>query len=108
MPEPLPMDRFRPNMVIDDSVEPWAEDDWQALSIVGPPDRKVEFLSVKPCSRCKVQRVAKSHNSGSSSERVPLLLSKNLGVPSSTSPFLPPPRYHSKMLVRLGNEGDSG
>ncbi|CAL8463480.1 g3014 [Coccomyxa elongata] len=54
MPEPLPMDRFRPNLVIDDSVEPWAEDDWHALSIVGPPDRKVEFLSVKPCSRCKV------------------------------------------------------
>lgn len=57
MPEPLPMDRFRPNLVIDDSVEPWAEDDWQALSVVGPPDRQVEFLSVKPCSRCKVHCV---------------------------------------------------
>lgn len=55
MPEPLPMNRFRPNLVVDDSVEPWAEDDWQALSVVGPPDRKVEFLSLKPCSRCKAR-----------------------------------------------------
>ncbi len=58
MPEPLPMNRFRPNLVIDDSVEPWAEDDWQELTVVGPPDRKVEFVSLKPCSRCKARRVS--------------------------------------------------
>jgi uncharacterized protein YcbX len=48
------MNRFRPNIVIDESAEPWAEDNWQALAFAGPPDRRVEFVSLKPCSRCKV------------------------------------------------------
>jgi uncharacterized protein YcbX len=53
--EQLPMDRFRPNIVIDESGEPWAEDGWHSLALAGPPSRRVEFVSLKPCSRCKVR-----------------------------------------------------
>ena len=107
LPEHLPMSRFRPNIVVDASVAPWAEDDWQvaplcrccgdvlqrawvgapkhcllwlgalelvaslaackvphssscvpvsaqSFAITGAPNREVEFVSLKPCSRCKV------------------------------------------------------
>jgi len=40
------MDRFRPNIVIDQD-EPWAEDRWAAIEIDG-----VTFDLVKPCARC--------------------------------------------------------
>lgn len=45
---PLPMDRFRANIVVAGD-QPWAEDDWAGLKIGG-----LEFDSVKPCGRCKV------------------------------------------------------
>jgi hypothetical protein len=45
---PLPMDRFRPNVVVD-GAEPWAEDAWRRLRIGG-----VAFRAVKPCGRCAV------------------------------------------------------
>ena len=44
---PLPMDRFRANIVVAGG-EPWAEDEWAGLRIGG-----LEFGSVKPCGRCK-------------------------------------------------------
>ena len=40
------MDRFRPNIVIDQD-EPWAEDRWAAIEIDG-----ITFDLVKPCARC--------------------------------------------------------
>lgn len=40
------MDRFRPNIVIDQD-EPWAEDGWAAIEING-----ITFELVKPCARC--------------------------------------------------------
>lgn len=43
---PLPMTRFRPNVVID-GAPPWAEDDWKRIRI-GP----VTFRAARPCSRC--------------------------------------------------------
>lgn len=46
LPTPLPMSRFRPNIVIDGDA-PWAEDRWQKLRIGG-----LNFAVVKPCSRC--------------------------------------------------------
>jgi hypothetical protein len=55
LPQQLPMNRFRPNIVIDASVAPWAEDDWQEFAISGGPERAVEFVSLKPCSRCKAR-----------------------------------------------------
>jgi hypothetical protein len=46
--EALPMDRFRPNVVID-GTDPWAEDAWRRVRI-----GNVVFRSVKPCGRCAV------------------------------------------------------
>jgi uncharacterized protein YcbX len=45
---PLPMDRFRPNVVIG-SAGAWAEDDWRRIAIGDVP-----FSVVKPCGRCVV------------------------------------------------------
>ena len=44
--QPVPMQRFRPNLVID-GAEPYAEDTWPRLRI-----GEVEFEGVKNCSRC--------------------------------------------------------
>jgi uncharacterized protein YcbX len=46
--EPVPMNRFRPNLVVS-GFEPWAEDRWRRIRI-GP----VSFRVVKPCDRCVV------------------------------------------------------
>lgn len=45
---PLPMDRFRPNVVVDGTA-PWAEDAWRRVRI-----GEVTFRAVKPCARCVV------------------------------------------------------
>jgi uncharacterized protein YcbX len=45
---PVPMDRFRPNVVID-GTDAWAEDDWQRIRI-----GEVTFRVPKPCGRCVV------------------------------------------------------
>ena len=48
---PLPMDRFRPNLVVE-GCEPFAEDDWR-LAWIGPITLRV----VKPCERCAITTV---------------------------------------------------
>jgi uncharacterized protein YcbX len=45
---PLPMNRFRPNAVIDGTA-PWAEDGWRRVRI-----GQVAFRVPKPCARCVV------------------------------------------------------
>lgn len=45
---PLPMNRFRPNVVVDGTAA-WAEDDWRRVRI-----GEVVFRVPKPCSRCVV------------------------------------------------------
>ncbi|MEU9265730.1 MOSC N-terminal beta barrel domain-containing protein [Streptomyces sp. NPDC048251] len=45
---PLPMNRFRPNLVLA-GTDPWAEDDWSRI-VVG----EVGFRVAKPCGRCVV------------------------------------------------------
>ncbi|MEE1755315.1 MOSC domain-containing protein [Streptomyces sp. SP18CS02] len=45
---PLPMDRFRPTVVVDGTA-PWAEDGWKRLAI-----GDVTFRVAKPCGRCVV------------------------------------------------------
>jgi uncharacterized protein YcbX len=50
MDEPLPMTRFRPNIVID-SDEPFAEDAWTGTTIhIG----ELQFRVAEPCGRCVV------------------------------------------------------
>ncbi|MFJ8942552.1 MOSC domain-containing protein [Streptomyces sp. NPDC102395] len=45
---PLPMDRFRPNLVVA-GTEPWAEDGWSRISV-----GEVDFRVAKMCGRCVV------------------------------------------------------
>ncbi|MCY1142787.1 MOSC domain-containing protein [Actinoplanes sp. Pm04-4] len=51
--EPVPMTRFRPNLVVG-GAEPWAEDDWLGgrLRIGG-----LSFRAAKECSRCVVTTI---------------------------------------------------
>ncbi|MGW6914253.1 MOSC domain-containing protein [Kitasatospora sp. NPDC054939] len=46
--EQLPMERFRPNVVVD-GTEPWIEDTWRRIRI-----GDLTFRVVKPCGRCVV------------------------------------------------------
>ena len=46
LPSPLPMNRFRPNIVID-GVDAFEEDGWKRIRIDG-----IELSVVKPCARC--------------------------------------------------------
>jgi uncharacterized protein YcbX len=48
LPRPVPVDRFRPNLVIA-GTEPHAEDSWRRLRI---GDTEIEL--VKPCTRCVI------------------------------------------------------
>lgn len=49
---PVPMNRFRPNIVIE-GADPFAEDGWRRLRIGDGPDA-VEIEIVKPCARCSI------------------------------------------------------
>ncbi|MEP7294370.1 MAG: MOSC N-terminal beta barrel domain-containing protein, partial [Chloroflexota bacterium] len=46
---PLPMNRFRPNIVVSGTDEPYAEDRWKVIRI-----GDVIFDVVKPCARCAI------------------------------------------------------
>ncbi|HLU82617.1 MAG TPA: MOSC N-terminal beta barrel domain-containing protein [Trueperaceae bacterium] len=46
--QPLPMDRFRPNLVVA-GCQPFAEDEWRNVSI-----GDIGFRVVKPCARCVI------------------------------------------------------
>ncbi|TXL88674.1 MOSC N-terminal beta barrel domain-containing protein [Streptomyces sp. IB2014 016-6] len=45
---PLPMDRFRPNLVVAGTA-PWAEDEWRRITV-----GEVTFRVAKPCGRCVI------------------------------------------------------
>ncbi|MCD2197601.1 MOSC domain-containing protein [Actinomycetospora endophytica] len=47
----LPMDRFRPSLVVDTD-EPWAEDHWTVIAV-----GEVTLRLVKPCARCVMTSV---------------------------------------------------
>ncbi len=49
--EPLPMNRFRPNLVFEGG-KPYTEDHWKRFSV-----GKVNFHGVGPCGRCKVTTI---------------------------------------------------
>lgn len=52
--DPLPMNRFRPNLVVSDS-EPYIEDSWDRIRI-----GEAVFRSTKPCERCVITTVNQS------------------------------------------------
>ncbi|GLI62495.1 hypothetical protein VaNZ11_005127 [Volvox africanus] len=55
--EPLPMNRFRPNIEVA-GADPWAEDGWRVVAVTCSVDgRTVPLTLVKPCSRCKVTTI---------------------------------------------------
>lgn len=49
--KPLPMSRFRPNLVIDGDA-PWAEDKWKRVRV-----GEIEFEITHPCVRCVVTTI---------------------------------------------------
>lgn len=51
LPEPVPMDRFRPNLVIAGAT-PYAEDGWRRLRV-----GSTTLAIVKPCSRCAIPSI---------------------------------------------------
>jgi len=51
MPQRLPMNRFRPNLVVS-GTEPYAEDTWKRIRV-----GEVVLDIVKPCSRCTITTV---------------------------------------------------
>jgi len=51
---PLPMNRFRPNIVVSGS-EPYAEDDWTGIRV-----GDAAFRTTKPCERCVIPTVDQS------------------------------------------------
>ncbi|PNW78633.1 hypothetical protein CHLRE_09g389089v5 [Chlamydomonas reinhardtii] len=55
--EPLPMNRFRPNIEVA-GASPWAEDTWRDIDVAcGADGRTLRLTFVKPCSRCKVTTI---------------------------------------------------
>ena len=48
---PIPMDRFRPNIVVS-GAEAWSEDRWGSMT-----SDSLELNVVKPCSRCKIPTI---------------------------------------------------
>lgn len=53
--EAVPMERFRPNLVVTDTGEPFSEDAWEAFTAQGPGHKPCKFRAVVPCDRCKVK-----------------------------------------------------
>jgi uncharacterized protein YcbX len=58
----LPMDRFRPNIVLSGGgAAPWADDSWGGISIgtssAADGGGVTKLANVKPCSRCKVTTI---------------------------------------------------
>ncbi len=51
MEKPIPMNRFRPNLVVKGTT-PFAEDNWKRIQI-----GDVELALVKPCARCNVPTI---------------------------------------------------
>jgi len=47
--QPITIERFRPNLIIEGDLEPWSEDNWQAFHL-----GDFTFRSTKPCARCQV------------------------------------------------------
>ncbi|EKX43924.1 hypothetical protein GUITHDRAFT_140066 [Guillardia theta CCMP2712] len=65
---PLPMNRFRPNIVIKTDCGAFAEDSWRRIKI-----HDMEMDVVKPCSRCKITTTDQSMKSTGFRDEEPLI-----------------------------------
>jgi len=54
--EDVPMERFRPNVVLSGAAAPWVEDVWKTLAIEGR-DGPVVLRAAKPSDRCAVTTI---------------------------------------------------
>lgn len=52
LPEPVPMERFRPNVVVEGGCAPHAEDRWRRIRV-----GEIRLAGVKRCARCTVTTV---------------------------------------------------
>eukprot|EP00877_Chromochloris_zofingiensis_P006088 jgi/Chrzof1/1732/Cz10g18280.t1 len=60
MPAELPMERFRPNIILAGADGGWEEDKWAAITVGGgaaDAAAGMEMSFVKPCDRCKVPTI---------------------------------------------------
>lgn len=83
LPQPVPMNRFRPNIVVAGLEEAFEEDRWAEMDVTGGP-RRAAFQAPKPCARCKVEpppRMAWTPSAASSGWRW-------LSLPGSTASLL--------------------
>jgi uncharacterized protein len=62
LPSPIPMNRFRPNLVVA-GCDPYAEDTWQQISLNG-----VRFDLVKACERCVITTTDQATGTRANSE----------------------------------------
>ncbi len=60
--QPIPMNRFRPNLVVDDQTH-WAEDTWEGIRLRGangqpqaPHAPTIDLRLAAPASRCSVRK----------------------------------------------------
>jgi len=94
------MDRFRPNIVIDQD-EPWAEDRWAAIEIDG-----ITFDLVKPCARCIMTTQDQHTGSRDGANPMPamgrLRMSADRRVPGPLFGWNAVPRGEG--VVRIGDE----
>jgi uncharacterized protein len=65
--EPVPMNRFRPNLVVQ-GTEPFAEDSWKRIRI-----GSVELSLVKPCGRCIVTTIDQESGTKTGAEPIATL-----------------------------------
>lgn len=56
MPQPITMERFRPNIVVG-GCNPYAEDSWKSITFSSSGDETVDMNVVKPCARCTIPNI---------------------------------------------------
>lgn len=92
---PLPMNRFRPNIVVRGCV-PFAEDDWQEIRIAS-----VGFDVVKPCARCTVTTVDQA--TGIKQPKEPLATLSTFRLRNGQPMFGQNMLHHSNGTFRVGD-----
>ncbi len=100
--EPVGMERFRPNIVLD-CAEPWAEDGWTGVEIAG-----IRFDFVKPCARCIMTTQDQTTGSRDGANPLPAMgrirMSADRRVPGPLFGWNAVPR--GKGLLRVGDAAE--